>query len=520
MTRSEGGRDPPPLVNASASSHARPWCFDVSPDPVARRRVRRGRVVPTSTYRLQLRPEFGFSAAAAAAPYLARLGVSHVYTSPYLQAAYGSGHGYDVVDPRKVNTELGGSRAHRRFGVVLGQNRLGQVLDLVPNHMAIPGRENPWWWDVLENGQASRYARYFDVDWDPPEAYLRNLVLLPVLGDQYGRVLESGEIRLERRGAEFVIRYHEHLFPVGPRSLAGVLAAAAARARSDELAFLADAHESLPSATRTDGGSTFRRHRDKEVLRDLLARALLSQPRAVDALDASITTINADPDALDDLMSQQHYRLAHWHSAGRDLGYRRFFDVATLIGLRVEDDAVFQDSHGLVLKWIADGVLDGLRVDHPDGLSDPAGYVRRLRSASPRGWLIVEKILRRARPSVRIGRSRARPATTSCATWAACSWTRRARRPSRICSLGSPARIVPSRPWGMRPAARSCTDRSAPISIALRRASWTSARAIVATGITPATSCTRRSWRRSRPCPSIGRTSSRKPAAWMSGTWR
>ncbi len=358
-----------------------------------RRRGRRARVVPRATYRLQLRPGFGFAAAAGVVPYIARLGVSHAYTSPYLQAVPGSTHGYDVVDPRRVNVELGGSRGHRRFGTILGEHRLGQVLDLVPNHMAIPGRDNPWWWDVLENGQASRYARYFDVDWDPPEAYLRNVVLLPVLADQYGRVLDAGEIRLERRGAEFTIRYHEHLFPVGPRSLSTILAVAAARSRSDDLAFVADAHDSLPKATETDRASIDRRHRDKEVVRGLLARTLAAQPRAAAALDAVIEATNADSDALDALLARQHYRLAHWRSAGRDLGYRRFFDVATLIGLRVEDDIVFGDSHGLVLRWIANGVLDGLRVDHPDGLADPAGYVRRLRAASPRGWLIVEKIL-------------------------------------------------------------------------------------------------------------------------------
>jgi (1->4)-alpha-D-glucan 1-alpha-D-glucosylmutase len=239
-----------------------------------RRRGRRARVVPTSTYRLQLRPGFGFDEAAAVAPYLARLGVSHVYASPYLQATPGSAHGYDVVDPHRVNVELGGARGHRRFQDRLGELGLGQVLDIVPNHMAITSGRNPWWWDVLENGPSSRYARYFDVDWDPPEAHLRDLVLIPILGDHYGRVLEAGEIRLERHGGAFQVRYHEHALPVAPRSLDAILGPAAARVRSAELAALADALEALPPATAVDRSSVLRRHRDKEVLRRLIPRRL------------------------------------------------------------------------------------------------------------------------------------------------------------------------------------------------------------------------------------------------------
>jgi (1->4)-alpha-D-glucan 1-alpha-D-glucosylmutase len=358
-----------------------------------RRRGRRARVVPTSTYRLQLRPGFGFDEAAAVAPYLARLGVSHVYASPYLQATPGSAHGYDVVDPHRVNVELGGARGHRRFQDRLGELGLGQVLDIVPNHMAITSGRNPWWWDVLENGPSSRYARYFDVDWDPPEAHLRDLVLIPILGDHYGRVLEAGEIRLERHGGAFQVRYHEHALPVAPRSLDAVLGLAAARVRSAELAALADALEALPPATAVDRSSVLRRHRDKEVLRRLITRLLGEQPRTAAAVDGVLAETNGDADALDAILSRQNYRLAHWRAADRDLGYRRFFDVSGLVGLRVEDDAVFADSHALVLRWLAAGVLDGLRVDHPDGLADPVGYVQRLRSATPRGWLIVEKIL-------------------------------------------------------------------------------------------------------------------------------
>jgi (1->4)-alpha-D-glucan 1-alpha-D-glucosylmutase len=160
---------------------------------------------PLSTYRVQLRPEFGFDAAAAIAGYLADLGISHLYSSPYLQAARGSTHGYDVVDPTRVNEELGGEEAHARLCTALGENGLGQVLDVVPNHMAITERQNTWWWDVLENGASSRYAAYFDVDWNSPHARLRDTVLLPILGDHYGRVLENGELELVRRGGKFEI---------------------------------------------------------------------------------------------------------------------------------------------------------------------------------------------------------------------------------------------------------------------------------------------------------------------------
>src|SRR5580704_10453134 len=181
----------------------------------------------SATYRLQLHPAFGFDDAAAVCDYLKLLGVTHVYCSPYLQAAPGSTHGYDVVDPRRVNQELGGAAAHARFLERLKETGLGQVLDIVPNHMAISGRDNTWWWDLLENGPSSAYASYFDVEWQSPEEKLRNKILAPVLGDHYGRVLSAGQIRLEREGGSFIFRYAEHVFPAAPRSMAPLLAAAA-----------------------------------------------------------------------------------------------------------------------------------------------------------------------------------------------------------------------------------------------------------------------------------------------------
>jgi (1->4)-alpha-D-glucan 1-alpha-D-glucosylmutase len=348
---------------------------------------------PLSTYRVQLRSELGFDGVAAIADYLADLGVSHLYSSPYLQAAKGSTHGYDVTDPTRVNEELGGEEGHARLCRALGEQGLGQVLDIVPNHMAITERSNTWWWDVLENGPSSRYAAYFDVDWESPQARLRDTVLLPILGDHYGRVLENGELELTRRGGRFEIHYHEHRMPVAPRSLDTLIAEAAGRCGSPDLAFIADSLGQLPLSTATDRESVARRHRDKEVLAGQLARLAGEKPEVARALDEAVAAVNADPDRLDELLQRQNYRLAFWRTAGQELDYRRFFDVHTLISLRMEDERVFADTHALVLRWLRDGVLDGLRIDHPDGLRDPEEYLERLRDEAPEAWIVVEKIL-------------------------------------------------------------------------------------------------------------------------------
>ncbi|HEY4589615.1 MAG TPA: malto-oligosyltrehalose synthase, partial [Thermoanaerobaculia bacterium] len=353
---------------------------------------------PLSTYRLQLRPEFGFDDAAAIAGYLADLGITHLYSSPYLQAARGSAHGYDVVDPTRVNEELGGEEAHARLCRTLGEKGLGQVLDVVPNHMAITERDNTWWWDVLENGASSRYAAYFDVDWNSPHARLRDTVLLPILGDHYGRVLENGELELVRRGGKFEIHYHEHRMPVAPSSLDTLIAEAARRCGSPDLAFIADALGQLPLATTTGRESIARRHRGKEVLAGQLARLAGETPEVALALAAVVKEINGDADRLDDLLQRQNYRPAFWRTAGQELDYRRFFDVHTLIGLRMEDERVFADTHALVLHWLRKGVLDGLRIDHPDGLRDPEEYFERLRDEAPEAWIVIEKILEPGEP--------------------------------------------------------------------------------------------------------------------------
>src|SRR4029078_7828110 len=196
---------------------------------------------PPATYRIQLHRDFDLSQASELADYLAELGCSHLYASPILQAAPGSMHGYDVLDHRRVNVELGGEEGFSRFCETLGRHGLELLLDVVPNHMSIAGHGNAWWWDVLESAQPSRFAHYFDVDWSPPETKLKDRVLIPILGDHYGRVVEAGEIVLVRQGGRFSFRYHEHVLPVAPRSLDGLLQDAAARAESDDLAFIADA---------------------------------------------------------------------------------------------------------------------------------------------------------------------------------------------------------------------------------------------------------------------------------------
>ena len=270
---------------------------------------------PTGTYRLQLRPEFGFDDAAAVLPYLHDLGVSHVYLSPVLQAAPGSTHGYDVVDHSRLNEDLGGARGFHRLSDTAQQLGMGVVVDLVPNHMAVPtpASLNSALWSVLRTGPASPYARWFDVDWAAQE----RAMLMPVLGRRIGEVVADGEITLDRDGAEPLLRYFDHVFPVRPGT------------------------EDLP---------------------------------------------------MDELLDRQFYRLAHWRVGDEELNYRRFFDIDTLAGVRVEDEKVFAETHAVLLALVAEGRVQGLRIDHPDGLADPRGYVQQLFGATG-AWIVVEKIL-------------------------------------------------------------------------------------------------------------------------------
>jgi (1->4)-alpha-D-glucan 1-alpha-D-glucosylmutase len=342
-----------------------------------------------ATYRLQLHPGFTFADAAAAVPYLAELGISHLYLSPILTAAAGSMHGYDVVDPEHISDALGGAEGFDKLVAVAHRAGLGILLDIVPNHMSIAGRGNHWWFDVLENGPSSYYAHFFDVDWTVGD----DRVLLPVLGDRYGRAIQNGVIRVtERSKGRLAIRAHDLELPLAPRSLGTVVRRAADRCKHVELAFIGDALMGLPSLHRRDSEARRRRHRDKSVLVGRLAA--LSEDAAVSAaLAAEVAAINAHPVELDALLEQQAYRLVHWTASANQLSYRRFFDINTLVGLRNEDEDVFVACHALVLQLVADGKIDGLRIDHVDGLRDPEGYLNRLRERAPDAWLVVEKIL-------------------------------------------------------------------------------------------------------------------------------
>ncbi len=255
------------------------------------------------------------------------------------------------------------------------------------------GSQNRLWWDVLENGANSRYASFFDIDWNPSEERLRDKVLVPVLPDQYGRVLSEGGIKLTREGSVFTVEAAGQILPVAPETLTTLLSRAADYAGSDTLNFLADSYGRLPSAEPNARKVMIARHRDKVVLNKLLDRFCSEDDRVCEAIDRAVRELNKDPDAFDAFLSQQNYRLAYWKTADQQLGYRRFFDVNTLIGLRVEREHVFDETHALIVSWLKSGVLDGVRVDHPDGLRDPLEYFRRLRDRAPNAWIVGEKIL-------------------------------------------------------------------------------------------------------------------------------
>jgi (1->4)-alpha-D-glucan 1-alpha-D-glucosylmutase len=342
---------------------------------------------------LQLGPHLTLTGAVELIPYLDALGVSHVYLSPCLQAAPGSAHGYDVVDPTRVSEELGGEAAFETLVQAVRARGMGLVIDVVPNHMAIGSRRNRWWWDVLENGPCSLYAEHFDVDWDHPEARLKQKVLLPVLGDHYGRVLEAGELAVRREQEDVLLRYHEHRFAISPESIAPWMQRAAEAAGSRELAEVAQGFAALARPEIDDQDGKLRRAEQKRSLEGALAELLEREADVAEAVDQQLAALSGDADELDGFLEAQSYRLAYWRTARWDLGYRRFFDIDTLVGLRIEDEQVFADTHEKILEWLARGDVDGLRIDHPDGLKDPERYTRRLREADPGVWIVAEKIL-------------------------------------------------------------------------------------------------------------------------------
>jgi (1->4)-alpha-D-glucan 1-alpha-D-glucosylmutase len=370
--------------------------------------------IPLSTYRVQLNHGFTFRQAAEIVPYLRELGIGDLYASPYLQARPGSMHGYDITDHASLNPEIGTDEEHTRLAGVLREHGMGHLLDIVPNHMGIGGHTNPWWWDVLEGGADSPHAGYFDIDWDPRHPELEGKVLLPILGEQYGCVLERGELKLVYFDGLFRVDYFENRFPVAPASTAAVLREALARLDGVldeehpdrmELESIATALERLPNRRRTDRLSVAERRREKIVTQRRLSGLYGISGDVALAVDQAVEAFNGTPgdarsfDRLHQLLEAQAYRLAFWRVAAEEINYRRFFDVNELAGVRVEVPQVFQDTHRLILRLVREGKVTGLRIDHPDGLFHPRDYLRDLQheaagiEARERFYVVVEKIL-------------------------------------------------------------------------------------------------------------------------------
>jgi (1->4)-alpha-D-glucan 1-alpha-D-glucosylmutase len=370
--------------------------------------------VPRATYRIQFNRDFTFRDAARLVPYLDALGISDLYASPYLQARPGSTHGYDVFNHNVLNPEVGSEEEYRTLASVAREHDMGHLLDIVPNHMGISGNGNEWWNDVLENGPSSPFAPYFDIDWYPLSPALSGKVLLPVLGDQFGEVLERGELKLAHEDGRFWIEYYENRFPTAPRSITGVLSEALEHLRKKhardfealtELESIMTALRHLPPRDRTDPESVAERQRERLVSRRRLATLYESSTAARQAIDQAVERINGtvgEPhsfDLLHELLDGQAYRLAFWRVAAEEINYRRFFDINDLAGVRVEQPQVFEATHRLILKLVAEGIVTGLRVDHPDGLFNPQKYLRDLQDAASEEvggepqYVLVEKIL-------------------------------------------------------------------------------------------------------------------------------
>lgn len=372
--------------------------------------------IPRATYRLQFHGGFGFADATAIVDYLDRLGISHLYASPYLKARAGSTHGYDIVDHNALNPEVGDEAAFDALCDALAERGMGQILDLVPNHMGVGLADNAWWLDVLEWGQESPHAQVFDIDWRPAQAALRGKVLLPVLGDHYGRVLEAGELRLafDPDEGSFSVWYYAHRFPVSPPHYGNLLGDVARALASDgadtEVGVIKPIAAGFHAMRRPARSARSRAARREEArsLKERLVDAVARHPALARHLEAALERINGRPgeassfSALHRLLEAQSYRLAFWRVAAEEINYRRFFQINDLAGVRVEVPAVFDAIHALVLRLIADGRLHGLRIDHVDGLFDPRHYLERLQARArnaaglPEGrpfYIVVEKIL-------------------------------------------------------------------------------------------------------------------------------
>ena len=374
--------------------------------------------IPTATYRLQFNKNFTFRQAREIVTYLHHLGISDAYASPYFQAGAESLHGYDITDHNKFNAAIGSREDYDAWVAELHAHGMGQIADFVPNHMGINDPQNVWWQDVLENGTSSLYAPYFDIDWRPLKTDLHDKVLLPILGDQYGRVLERGELRVRFDGGSFSLTYFDHVFPIAPGTYRYILELALenlADFREEdfyaEFQSILTALEYLPRRTETDPERIKERAREKEIIKKRLERRCAEAPQVQRGIEKAVETINGhigDPrsfDRLDELLNAQSYRLAFWRVAAEEINYRRFFDVNDLAAIRVELPEVFDAAHKLLFELVASGAVTGLRIDHPDGLYRPLEYFEKLQMRCAKAlrvplpkdgraiYLIVEKIL-------------------------------------------------------------------------------------------------------------------------------
>jgi (1->4)-alpha-D-glucan 1-alpha-D-glucosylmutase len=374
--------------------------------------------IPTCTYRLQFNRRFTFNQAREIVPYLRALGVSDVYASPYFQASPESLHGYDITDHNKLNPAIGSRADYDSWVAQLHAHGMGQLLDFVPNHVGIANSRNAWWMDVLENGRSSKYAPYFDIDWEPLKSDLHDKVLLPILADQYGRTLERGELQVRFEEGTFYLLYGERRLPIAPGTYRYVLEIALQNLVEykdqdfyAELQSILTALEYLPKRNETDPKRIAERAREKEIIKRRLDRRCEEAPQVQEAIEKALIQINGKPedprsfDVLDQLLNEQSYRLAFWRVAAEEINYRRFFDVNELAAIRVELPKVFDAVHRLILDLVSAGAVTGLRIDHPDGLCLPREYFEKLQQrcakslgiASPRDgravYMLAEKIL-------------------------------------------------------------------------------------------------------------------------------
>jgi len=370
--------------------------------------------VPLATYRLQFNNCFTFRDAERLVDYLHTLGVTDCYASSYLTAVPGSPHGYDVADPTRLNPEIGTEEDYWAWIEALRSRGMGHVVDLVPNHMGIAKSANPWWMDVLENGACSRYAHFFDIEWHPVKDELADKVLIPILADQYGVVLEGQQLTIEYDHGAFFVRHYDERLPIAPDTYSLVFRDALndwlednAGQVADELLSVLTAADHLPSRTSRDAEDIALRAREKEVIKRRLAALTDFSPHVAELVRSCVGALNGvahQPrsfDRLDALLNAQSYRLAHWRVASEEINYRRFFDVNQLAALRMEDPSVFNEVHRLILDLVKRGAATGLRVDHVDGLYAPADYLRRLQAHIMQSnaekaddfYIIVEKIL-------------------------------------------------------------------------------------------------------------------------------